>query len=356
MSVDVEVGTVPVEPFADQIFDHWDGDTARIADVNAYSTTLTSMPTSYLIIYPVYRDSGLPSNDARLSNLTVSAGALSPGFASGTTGYGVSVGTSVASITVTPTASKGASAAIRVNGIVVNSGSTSGPIALSNGTTTITIVVTAPDNTTTRTYTLTVTKGGAAAIATAYTLTAPSPASGVVGAASGNFTVTPNGPYTGAITITPSGGSLSAPVTLNFSNSSTAKTFTITPTAAGRVTLTPANNGSLTDPAAVTYTAYVPGTLRNSSWNYPNPVNFTKTDKTTIAYTVEEECNVYICLYTLSGDLMKVLVNNKTQAPGKYYMDWYGDNDGGAKVASGVYLYIAKIGNDVIRKKIVLVR
>jgi flagellar hook assembly protein FlgD len=85
-------------------------------------------------------------------------------------------------------------------------------------------------------------------------------------------------------------------------------------------------------------------------------VNFTKTDKTTIAYTVEEECNVYICLYTLSGDLMKVLVNNKTQAPGKYYIDWYGDNDGGAKVASGVYLYIAKIGNDVIRKKIVLLR
>jgi hypothetical protein len=227
---------------------------------------------------------------------------------------------------------------------------------LNVGASIITVVVTAPDTTTTQTYTITVIREAISTTATAYTLTAPSPASGVVNAASGNFTVTSNGTYTGTITVTPSGGGLSTPVTLTFSNSSAAQTFSITPAAAGVVTLTSVNNGGLTDPAAVTYTAYVPGTLRNSSWNYPNPVNFSKTDKTTIAYTVEEECNVYICLYTLAGNLAKVLVNNRTETPGKYYIDWYGDTDGGGKAASGAYLYVAKIGNDTIKKKIILVR
>jgi hypothetical protein len=199
-------------------------------------------------------------------------------------------------------------------------------------------------------------RDAAATVATAYTFTAPSPASGMVDAASGNFTVTPNGKYTGTVTITPSGGGLSTPVVLTFSNSAAAQTFTITPAAAGTVTLTPTNGGGLADPAPVTYTAYMPGTLRNESRNYPNPVNFAKTDKTTIAYTVAEECSVYICLYSFAGDLVKVLVDERTTTPGKYYVDWYGDNGGGDKVASGVYLYVAKIGNDVIRKKIVLVR
>jgi hypothetical protein len=244
-----------------------------------------------------------------------------------------------------------------VNGTVVNSGATSDPITLSNsGSTTITVIVTAPDTVTVKTYTITVTKGAASTVATAYTLTAPSPASGMVDAASGNFTVTPNGKYTGTVTITPSGGGLSTPITLNFSNSSTAKTFTITPAAAGAIILTPTNSGGLADPSAVTYTAYVPGTLRNESRNYPNPVNFAKTDKTTIAYTVAEECSVYICLYSFAGDLVKVLVDERTTTPGKYYVDWYGDNGGGEKVASGVYLYVAKIGKDIIKKKIVLVR
>ena len=81
--------------------------------------------------------------------------------------------------------------------------------------------------------------------------------SGNVNSPSANFTVTPNNVYTGTITITPSGtGSvgLSAKV-LTFSNSSTAQTFSITPTVAGSITLTPTNNGTLTNPANLIYTA-----------------------------------------------------------------------------------------------------
>lgn len=91
-------------------------------------------------------------------------------------------------------------------------------------------------------------------VATGYSLTPPVPASGPINTASGNFTVQPNGPYTGTITITPSGGGLSTPIVLTWASSSAAQTFTITPTSTGNVTLTPTNSGSLTDPSPVTYT------------------------------------------------------------------------------------------------------
>jgi len=109
------------------------------------------------------------------------------------------------------------------------------------------------------------------------------PGSGNAGSASSNFTVTPNGPYSGNIILTPTGtGSdgLSA-TTLNFSNSSTPQTFTITPTVAGTITLTPTNSTSLTNPSNLTYTvsAVVPGqpTSVSAATSTPNQatVSFT---------------------------------------------------------------------------------
>jgi hypothetical protein len=91
--------------------------------------------------------------------------------------------------------------------------------------------------------------------ATRYTLTTPTPDSGMVGVASGLFGVAPNGVYTGTITITPSGGGLSTPVVLTWTASSVPQTFSVTPTVAGTVTLTPANSGGLIDAGAVTYAA-----------------------------------------------------------------------------------------------------
>jgi hypothetical protein len=89
--------------------------------------------------------------------------------------------------------------------------------------------------------------------ATSYTLTAPTPNSGCANNPSGNFTVTPNGSYTGSITITPSGAGLSTPITLTWSTSSAPQTFTVTPTASGTVTFTPACSGTLSNPSPVTY-------------------------------------------------------------------------------------------------------
>lgn len=91
----------------------------------------------------------------------------------------------------------------------------------------------------------------------AVTFTLAGPSSGNAGTASSLFTVTPDNPYTGTITISFSGTGatgLSA-VILTFSGSGAPQTFAITPTVAGVIVLTPTNNGSLLNPTELSYTA-----------------------------------------------------------------------------------------------------
>lgn len=97
-----------------------------------------------------------PSNDARLSGLTVSEGVLSPAFDAGQLGYLVAVANSVTSINLMPTASD-AGATIRVAGSITGSGNASAPVALGAGTTAIAVLVTAADGST-REYTVAVTR------------------------------------------------------------------------------------------------------------------------------------------------------------------------------------------------------
>lgn len=107
----------------------------------------------------VIQGDGLPSDNADLSVLTLSSGALAPAFDAATTGYTASVSTS---ITVTPTAAQAnATIEVRVNGgsySPVTSGSPSGTLALNVGSNTIDIQVTAQDTTTIKVYTVTVTR------------------------------------------------------------------------------------------------------------------------------------------------------------------------------------------------------
>ena len=81
------------------------------------------------------------------------------------------------------------------------------------------------------------------------------PSSGSAQIESSNFTVVPNRPYTGTITVTPTGSAstgLSA-IVLTFSNSATAQTFKVTPTVTGTLTLVPTNSASLTNPSSLDY-------------------------------------------------------------------------------------------------------
>ena len=97
------------------------------------------------------------SDDATISGLDISEGTLVPGFSSDTTEYTVTVGNSVTSVTVTPTATD-PGAEIRVNDVPVTGGSASEAIPLMVGMNTIKIEVTARDGITTKTYTITVTR------------------------------------------------------------------------------------------------------------------------------------------------------------------------------------------------------
>lgn len=151
--------------------------------------------------------------DATLSKMIISSGTVNPGFNGIGTNYTASVGNTITSVTLTPTANQ-ASSTITVNGTKVNSGSASGAISLAVGANTITTVVTAQDGITTKTYILTVTRAAATGIA----LSALVPSNGTLTPAfnSGttNYTVGLDNSVT-SITLTPTVNPANATVTVN---------------------------------------------------------------------------------------------------------------------------------------------
>ncbi len=89
--------------------------------------------------------------------------------------------------------------------------------------------------------------------ATTYTLDGPT--SGPVNSASSNFTITPNGPYTGTITPASTGPGTFSPSSLTWSGDSSSKTFTYTSSSvvASPYLITTANSTNLADPVAIHY-------------------------------------------------------------------------------------------------------
>lgn len=117
---------------------------------NTITPTITNLPAHAHTL----------SSNANLSNLTISAGSLSPAFGGGTIGYTDLVLNPATSITVTPTLADN-TASVKVNGTAVVNGNASGAIALAVGSgNVINLVVTAQDGTTTKTYTITVSRLG----------------------------------------------------------------------------------------------------------------------------------------------------------------------------------------------------
>jgi hypothetical protein len=114
-------------------------------------------------------------------------------------------------------------------------------------------------------------EGSTSGPATTYTLTGPS--SGTVNVASTNFTVTPNETFTGTITPSASAGSGTfTPSSLTWSGTSDAKTFTFTPSTLGARTISTTDDGGLTDPASLVYTAITPpepGANSSALWRKP---------------------------------------------------------------------------------------
>lgn len=82
------------------------------------------------------------------------------------------------------------------------------------------------------------------------------------------------------------------------------------------------------------------------SQNYPNPFNPT----TTIAFTVPKSAHVQLSVFDMLGREIAVLVNEEKQA-GEYSVKF----DAGV-YASGMYLYKLKVGNNIITKKMLLLK
>ena len=211
------------------------------------------------------------SDNANLSNLTLSAGTLSPAFSSGTTSYTASVPNAVSSITVTPTIGDSLST-LTLNGASAISG-VGGNISLFVGSNTISTVVKAEDGTT-KTYTITVTR----AAAPTYTI-------GAIG--NQTFTVLTTGYTSGTqetktltITNTGTGNLADVAVALSGTNASSfeiTQPITTSLSSSGSTTFTVKSKDGL---AAGTYTATVTVSATNLT-----PVTFTVTQVVNAAPT-----------------------------------------------------------------------
>ncbi|MCI0698426.1 FG-GAP-like repeat-containing protein [candidate division KSB1 bacterium] len=87
--------------------------------------------------------------------------------------------------------------------------------------------------------------------------------------------------------------------------------------------------------------------------NYPNPFNA----GTIIPLEVPTNAGVFeVSIYNLQGQKLRSLFDG-TAAPGSMQLHWDSRDDFGKPIASGLYLYVVKIANDVVmRRKLVLMK
>ena len=85
--------------------------------------------------------------------------------------------------------------------------------------------------------------------------------------------------------------------------------------------------------------------------NYPNPFN----PITTIHYDLPEITDIKIEIYDLLGKRIKSLSINKKE-PGRHSFNWYGKNDYGNKVSTGIYFLQLTAGQETQVKKMLLLK
>jgi len=85
--------------------------------------------------------------------------------------------------------------------------------------------------------------------------------------------------------------------------------------------------------------------------NYPNPFN----PATSIRYELTKSSSVVLQVFDLLGREVRLLVNEAKPA-GLHGVKWDGLNDAGLSVSSGLYLYRIVSQNQVVIRKMVLMR
>ena len=85
--------------------------------------------------------------------------------------------------------------------------------------------------------------------------------------------------------------------------------------------------------------------------NFPNPFN----PVTKINFAIHKTSEVSIKVYNARGEKVKTLVSD-SKDPGNHSVVWYGKDDSGKDVASGVYFYKMKAGRYTSTKKMILMK
>ncbi len=85
--------------------------------------------------------------------------------------------------------------------------------------------------------------------------------------------------------------------------------------------------------------------------NYPNPFNPT----TIIAFALPKPSQVRLQIFNLKGNLVKTLINAQ-QEQGMHSVQWNGTDEKRNKVASGIYIYKLTAGDEVLHRRLVLMK
>lgn len=85
--------------------------------------------------------------------------------------------------------------------------------------------------------------------------------------------------------------------------------------------------------------------------NYPNPFN----PETTIKYSLPGNGLVILNIVDITGRIVKTLVSGN-KSPGMHEVVWDGRDNSGIPAASGVYFYMLRFKDEVLRKKLLMIR
>ena len=87
------------------------------------------------------------------------------------------------------------------------------------------------------------------------------------------------------------------------------------------------------------------------SQNYPNPFNPT----TTIGFSLPQSEHVTLEIVNIQGQIVRTLIDEVCSA-GHHHIEWDATSDAGNKLASGVYFYRLKAGDNIDSKKMTLLK
>jgi hypothetical protein len=101
------------------------------------------------------------------------------------------------------------------------------------------------------------------------------------------------------------------------------------------------------DPAAPEHTPTAFRLLQN----YPNPFN----PSTTIVYEIAWRSEVSVRIFDLKGAAIRDLADG-AQAAGQHRVTWDGSDNTGAHVSSGVYFSVVQCGEQVLSRRLILIK